>query len=62
MIMIKRFSWIVWLVLEVIRMRRKSIALTATLRSFLISSPQLTPKKGVTAVLKNATRVHDVVV
>ena len=36
--------------------------LTATLRSFLISSPQLTPKKGVTAVLKNATRVHDVVV
>ena len=43
-------------------MRRKSIALTSTLRSFLISSPQLTPKKGVTAVLKNATRVHDVVV
>ena len=57
-----RFSWVSGLCLKLLEQwGERSVALTATLRSFLISSPKLTPKESC-LVMNPATRNHRVAV
>lgn len=57
-----RFSWVSGLCLKLLEQwGERSVAVTATLRSFLISSPQLTPKESC-LIMNPATRNHHVAV